>query len=125
MLCQAIIDPRASNIYNVNNAAYLHKKTPIAPKYDLKSNCRSKIKLNYFQKGHKFCIHYVSIIIMRYLIMKTVDTSKFYNSYGLFTFGFRARTKRPFEHMRLMGMTGLNGLAPLSCVTTRLVIIIM
>ena len=48
---------------------------------------------------------------------------QFCNPYGLIPFGYRARTERPFEHMRAMGMARLNGLAPLSCARTQLVLI--
>ena len=59
---------------------------------------------------------------MLYPIMETVGVDLFYNPYGLIPFGSRARTKHPFKHMCLMEIVGTNGLAPLSCVGTQLVV---
>ena len=55
--------------------------------------------------------------------MEIVATNQFYNPYGLIPFGSRVRIERPFEHMRSMGMAKSNGLAPLSCARTQLVLI--
>ena len=69
-------------------------------------------------------IHIMRIIVLK-PIMKRAGTNQFYNLYRLIPFDLRTRTERSFEHMRIMGMPKSNGLAPLFCVRTQLVIIII
>ena len=42
--------------------------------------------------------------------MRTVFPNQFYNPYWFTLFGFRERTKHPFEKMRLMQTAGSNDL---------------
>ena len=64
-------------------------------------------------------IDHITQLVMFYLIMETVGTNQFYNPYELILFGPCVQTKCLFGHI----MTGSNGLAPLFCVKTQLVLI--